>query len=95
MEVSRVELCRYSYVLAPELARSYKMTLAELGYHSDTELVAVRAPLPDTSSLGTTGSENMPLQITPVNASYPLVVHACTPRDFELVQLSPKLPGGW
>ena len=86
-------LSRYSYVLAPELARTYRMSIPELGYDSQTELVAVRAPLATTS--GKVGDGPPKLEITPVNMSHPLEVRACTPQDFELVQLSPKLPGGW
>ena len=33
---------RYSYVLAPSLARNYSMSVTELGYNASTELLAVR-----------------------------------------------------
>ena len=91
-------LSRYTYVLAPELASSYKMSIAELGYSSTTELAAARAPLTNDTTqdpIGRTSGHSSGLEITPVSTSQPLEVRACTPLDFELVQLSPRLPGGW
>jgi hypothetical protein len=74
------------------------MSIAELSYSSTTELAAVRAPLKsDTTQdpIGRTARHSSWLEITPVSTSQPLEVRACTPLDFELVQLSPRLPGGW
>lgn len=92
-------LSRYTYVLAPEMASSYEMSVAELGYNSTTKLAAVRAPLTNVDTtqepIGRTSRHSSGLDITPVSTSQPLEVRACTPLDFELVQLSPQLPGGW
>ena len=88
-EITNV-MSRYTYVFAPELASSYQMNIKELGYGSTTELAAVRAPVANDTTQDPTG-----LEVTPVSISQPLEVRACTPLNFELIQLSPRLPGGW
>jgi hypothetical protein len=65
---------RYSYVLAPTLARNYSMSVTELGYNASTELLAVRE-LPtqsdDMVDIGAdpAGSEAATLAVRPQNAA--------------------------
>ena len=83
---------RYAYVLAPELAENYSLSVAEMGYSSSEELIAVR---PSETPSDSSGGWTSPPETTAVANHAPLEVRACSPADFELVLLAPKLAGGW
>jgi hypothetical protein len=85
---------RYSYVLAPELHENYAITLGELGYDdARTELVAIRLSDVSLNSSDSRWTQAPPL--IPVTADRPLDVRSCDNRDFELILVAPRLPGGW
>ena len=84
---------RYGYVLAPELASNYTLSLAELGYRSggDVKFVATRH-----HAVSRTGSPSpLPSTTIPVESSVGIQVYASTAVNFEVVLLSPALSGGW